>query len=339
MKGAVVEENILPEANIDLEQEGAEESDNHEEEVGNETGGSLLNRGVKFASLADFLSFMKEDESGSGEEEKHSKSGSEEALPNPVVRLKRLRSLSLEDVEEVEKGCQKRSQANFKHQGRSESGLNLVKTPQGITWQGNKGGVVWECEDCGKRYKHKKDVYRHKRKLGCGLGLVAVSVLPTEKDKGLDLVIIHARHEKDNRYHCKLCDYSSERKSNIRIHLEGRHNLGAGWDCENCGKHFKSKSNLNKHKCNQCQSELQVKSPWWKLDLVGIHARLKEDSKYQCNLCDYSSENKGNMRIHLEGFHTLGAGWDCEQCHKHFKLKQYLSRHKCKHHVTQSVST
>ena len=103
MKGAVVEENILPEANIDLEQEGAEESDNHEEEVGNETGGSLLNRGLKFASLADFLSFMKEDESGSGEEEKHFKSGSEEALPNPVVRLKRLRSLSLEDVEEVEK--------------------------------------------------------------------------------------------------------------------------------------------------------------------------------------------------------------------------------------------
>ena len=338
MKGGVVEENILPEegeCNIDLKQEGAEESDNHEKEVGNETGGLLINRGIKFASLADFLSFMKEDEFGNEEEEKRSKSESGEALPNPVVRLKRLRSISLEDVERMEKSSQKRSWTSSKYQGRIESGLNLVKTPQG-----NKEGVVWECEDCGKGYKHKKDVYRHKRKLGCGLGLVAVSVIQTEeKVKGPDLVIIHARHEKGNRYHCKLCDYSSERKSNIRIHLEGRHKLGAGWDCEHCGKHFKSKSNLNKHKCNRCQSELQVKSPWWKLDLVGIHARLKEDSKYQCNLCDYSSENKGNMRIHLEGFHTLGAGLDCEQCHKHFKLKQYLSRHKCKHHVTQSVST
>ena len=125
-KGAVVEENILTkegESNIDLKQEGAEESDNHEEdEVGNETGGLLINKGIKFASQADFLSFMKEDESGNEEEEKLCKSRSEKALPNPVVRLKRLRSLSLEDME---KSSQKRSQTSSKYEGRSDSGLNF----------------------------------------------------------------------------------------------------------------------------------------------------------------------------------------------------------------------
>jgi len=319
VKGAVVEENIVSEEgefNAVLKQEG----DNEEEEVGNETGGSLINRGIKFASQADFLSFMKEDESGNEEEEKLCNSGSEEALSNPVVRLKRLRSLSLADME---KSSQKRSRTSSKYQGRSESG--------------NQERVVWECEDCGKRYKYKKDVYKHQRKHGCKLGLVAVSVIQSE-DKRPDLVDIHAGQEQDNRYHCKLCDYSSERKSNIRIHLEGRHNLGVGWDCERCGRHFKSKRSLKRHKCNQGQSVLQDKSPWSTLDLVKTHARLKEDNKYQCNLCDYSSENKGNMRFHLEGFHSLGAGWDCEQCHKHFKLKQYLLRHKCKQNVIQSAS-
>ena len=63
-------------------------------------------------------------------------------------------------------------------------------------------------------------------------------------------------------------------------------------------------------------------------DVVATHASLNEDKKYHCKLCVYASTLKGNMRSHLEGTHSLGAGWDCEDCGKHYKLKKSLFRHR-----------
>ena len=97
----------------------------------------------------------------------------------------------------------------------------------------------------------------------------------------------------------------------MRRHLEGTHGLGVGWDCERCGQHFKYRDTFVQHTRNaKCVKE----------DLVDKHASCK-GNKYQCSLCVYSSGNRGHIREHLEGFHCLGVGWDCEKCGKHFKLR------------------
>merc|ERR1712192_776 len=118
---------------------------------------------------------------------------------------------------------------------------------------------------------------------------------------GEDVVATHA-NQTENMYHCKLCAYTSDHRTKMRLHLQGPHSLGvgAGWNCEDCGKHFKLMDSLNRHK-KSCKS--QVKNE----DVVSTHAKLDKDNNYWLYSCK------------LEGTHSLGADWDCEVCGKHFK--------------------
>ena len=61
-----------------------------------------------------------------------------------------------------------------------------------------------------------------------------------------DLVDKHISQRSD-KYHCKLCDYSSTHRFNVKKHVEGTHRLGVGWDCEKCGKHFKHQDFFCQH--------------------------------------------------------------------------------------------
>jgi len=62
-------------------------------------------------------------------------------------------------------------------------------------------------------------------------------------------------------------------------------------------------------------------------DLVDKYSTSKKQGGYQCRICEYSSSSRWNMRVHLEGPHGFGGGWDCSKCGKHFKNKQMKYKH------------
>jgi len=63
------------------------------------------------------------------------------------------------------------------------------------------------------------------------------------------------------------------------------------------------------------------------VDVVRTHATRIENAKYSCNLCGSVARDKYNIRLHLEGLHELGSGYQCDKCKKIVKTRKDLSEH------------
>jgi len=57
------------------------------------------------------------------------------------------------------------------------------------------------------------------------------------------------------RYTCSLCGYTARDKYNIKIHLEGKHDLGS-YTCPSCSKRLKTKQEMSRHVLTGCHPKL-----------------------------------------------------------------------------------
>ena len=56
---------------------------------------------------------------------------------------------------------------------------------------------------------------------------------------------------------------------------------------------------------------------------------VKLPTGFSFSLCDYTSERKYNMRLHLDGVHGLGWGrYRCNLCNLPLKTQAKLTQHK-----------
>ena len=53
--------------------------------------------------------------------------------------------------------------------------------------------------------------------------------------------------EKEKRFKCKLCEYGSPYSSNLKRHIKEKHKKIRDHTCNECGKSFPQKDELNKH--------------------------------------------------------------------------------------------
>ena len=67
----------------------------------------------------------------------------------------------------------------------------------------------------------------------------------------LDIVEGYAVKEDSGKYSCKLCNYIARDKYNVRLHLERKHGLSAGYQCEICHTWVQNKQRLSQHRV-QC---------------------------------------------------------------------------------------
>ena len=64
---------------------------------------------------------------------------------------------------------------------------------------------------------------------------------------------------------------------------------------------------------------------------------VKDGGVYWCQVCDYSTPQKIQMTLHVEAKHFT-LGYQCDICQIKLKTKQFLQRHKVKHHGMPSAS-
>ena len=62
-----------------------------------------------------------------------------------------------------------------------------------------------------------------------------------------------------SRYSCNLCHYTARDRYNIKIHLEGKHDLGS-YNCPHCDKHLKTRQDLSRHMLTACPVKTSVQS-------------------------------------------------------------------------------
>merc|ERR1711974_496800 len=73
---------------------------------------------------------------------------------------------------------------------------------------------------------------------------VAIPVTPLL----LDVVGGYAERSGEGRLFCKLCNLSTHKTYNMRIHLEGKRNLSSGYSCDICQTVKKTRHLLQQHK-------------------------------------------------------------------------------------------
>ena len=178
-------------------------------------------------------------------------------------------------------------------------------------------GVVWhKCELCDKEFKIKDHLKRHKASVH-DIGVVWHNCEHCNyKAKRYEHIKTHkaAVHDIGVVWHkCELCDKEFKRSSTLKKHKAGVHKIDVVWyDCEHCDKIFKSDSNLKRHKAM--------------IHGIGV-------VWHKCELCDKEFKTKANLATHMAYVHDIDVKWyDCEQCDKRFKEFSKLKRHMAEVH-------
>ncbi|KAF6197372.1 hypothetical protein GE061_020256 [Apolygus lucorum] len=151
------------------------------------------------------------------------------------------------------------------------------------------------CE-CGKSYKYKQGLYRHK-KFECGnkqpqclswnlaiddhLGFLWFLTIPIPQKIN---VIPKFECGKEPQFKCTLCPHRAKLKSNLKAHFAIRHDHNVtDWRrffCT-CGKSYKYKAGLYAHRKNECGKE----------------------PRFKCSLCPYKTKIKSSLKTHVFNQH------------------------------------
>ena len=117
----------------------------------------------------------------------------------------------------------------------------------------------------------------------------------------------------DGKFHCEICEYSTSRKSNIKLHKTVHDkNIGLTYKCEECNFKTKSKSHLKSHMlakheglrfdCDFCRYQTAYKKS------LNRHRETKHnngETPFQCERCDFSSGYiKRDLKIHMSKAHN-----------------------------------
>ena len=157
------------------------------------------------------------------------------------------------------------------------------------------------------------------------------------------------------KYQCNICQYKTERKSDLKRHLQRVHKekengiLNPGIQCDlkvtntNRPNQYSSKEKLNEKTennginqnisnaqfyCFQC-SETFPTQDFLKYHISSVH----DEKKHQCNICDYKTKDKSNLTKHIKSVHIDFATVHDEKMHQcsicHYKTtdKSNLTKH------------
>ena len=157
----------------------------------------------------------------------------------------------------------------------------------------HSNGNLYDCDLCPKQFKTKYDVQSHKQMVHCEVKEVR----------------------------CTLCPYLGAIKANLRSHMI-THQMERPFECEMCGKTFKTRPNLDIHMktlhgsteefpCDQCDKKIQRKG---KLASHRMWVHGVGAVAVACKQCDFVAKTKSSLRYHIKYQHSEIQWLKCYHC-------------------------
>ena len=170
-----------------------------------------------------------------------------------------------------------------------------------------------KCNDCGKEFKYKSNLYLHMRKVQC-----------KNKDKP----------------RCEQCDSLFQTPQILKEHISSNHS-GLKVICKNCGRIFSSKANLwrhvNKARCKYADKDIpsQSKTPAKEVSKESKSPPRNTKPKtpkpddrcpFTCEKCPYKSDTDFNLKRHTINRH-FELLFTCNYCKFHSFEEYELENH------------
>ncbi|KAF7231637.1 zinc finger protein 250-like [Nothobranchius furzeri] len=197
----------------------------------------------------------------------------------------------------------------------------------------NESGVnkSFSCPDCGKHFLHKWSLQKHMRvknhsairSSGCLVNKKCVRV-----KKHVDSY--RKVQKEQTAFSCDNCGKRFSYKTNLNRHM-GVHTGEKHFTCELCGQRFSQKAHLNRHDklhtgqktftCELCGQRFSQKAH------LNRHIKLHTGQKpFVCELCGQRFTQKTSLNRHMS-IHTGQKHFLCELCGQRFTHEKILNKH------------
>lgn len=203
----------------------------------------------------------------------------------------------------------------------------------------NGNGVLYHCDQCDKRFRHKESLRRHKLRTHCGLN-----------------------------YPCDFsgCDKTYARKLSLKYHQGTVHGVpnaffkakkahgngkpirkpqpnGSGFLCQECGTEFNNRNRYNlhyqqvhlgiRHKCSKCNRNFTQLEALKRHSLVSPCASGKPKAAVcSCPTCGREFARRKYLDMHVKFVHEEAPRFECDLCDKKFRFGYSLREHQNRVH-------
>lgn len=185
----------------------------------------------------------------------------------------------------------------------------------------------FKCEKCPKKFWKENNLNSHLRTHE-GLRPYPCNLCDKQYLKSshlnMHIRVIHQDTNLEIQCDAEGCDKVFRREQSFQYHKRLKHSEKTldpqQWVCDECGKTFKCKWNLNQHKirhagvehypfkCEQCPKRF-VASKDFKAHTLR-HAGIKN---FECDFCGLKKTTMKELKIHLN-YHTKEKQWSCTEC-------------------------
>ncbi|KAL5275874.1 hypothetical protein ACFFRR_001602 [Megaselia abdita] len=185
----------------------------------------------------------------------------------------------------------------------------------------------YKCEKCDKKFWKENNLNSHLRTHE-GLRPYPCNLCDKQYLKSshlnMHIRVIHQDTNLEIQCDAEGCDKVFRREQSFQYHKRLKHSEKTSdpqkWVCDECGKTFKCKWNLNQHKirhagvehypfkCEQCPKSF-VASKDFKAHALR-HAGIKN---FECDFCGLKKTTMKELKIHLN-YHTKEKQWSCTEC-------------------------
>jgi KRAB domain-containing zinc finger protein len=206
--------------------------------------------------------------------------------------------------------------------------------------QCNESGLH-QCPNCEYKAKDKHTISRHIRSVHLKIRHLSCKICDFKTAEGVHLQLHIKRKHKTNQsiISCKKCPKLFFTKDDFEKHMKIVHLTKRPWKCGQCNFAAIEPGRLNSHvdrihrkepyKCDICDFVTRNKI-FFEKHSHKTHACTVECSKngfHQCNKCEYSSKERGNLIRHIRNIHLNILRFHCDICDFKCNLDANLQRH------------
>ena len=143
--------------------------------------------------------------------------------------------------------------------------------------------------------------------------------------------LLKHKEQHEGSFECGICKKTFASHRNLQLH-QIVHNGKRPHKCQECGKKFRRRETLTRHKRTHSRSitSKDNETPHNVKKNREQILQVQHEGSFECSICKKTFACHQNLQVH-QTVHTGERPHECKICGKRFRLKKTLKIHKCLH--------